>query len=203
MGTVRRLQIRRGDDGFTFVEILVVIIIIGILTLIAVATFLGQREKAEKSRAISALRNAETFAVAIRAESIGYSECVDDYDREAGQNAPYTWIEDVTDNATVPATPDPVNASTDARMLSVFGPATDVPCTYPSGGPGWVTMAARAGKDCYYAALIPASNSRVRHRAAASDPADPSCEGSELTVVSADPLQLSFRGAPLAEASGW
>jgi prepilin-type N-terminal cleavage/methylation domain-containing protein len=39
--------LRRGQHGFTLIELLFVIIVIGILTTIAVPTYLGQRSKAK------------------------------------------------------------------------------------------------------------------------------------------------------------
>ena len=45
------------QDGFTLIELLVVIIIIGILSAIAIPSFLAQREKAYRSGALSDMRN--------------------------------------------------------------------------------------------------------------------------------------------------
>jgi type IV pilus assembly protein PilA len=53
---------RRGEDGFTLIEILVVIVIIGILAAISIAAFLSQTEKARDASAKAQVRNAQTAA---------------------------------------------------------------------------------------------------------------------------------------------
>lgn len=55
-----------GGDGFTLIELLVVIIIIGILSSIAIPSYLKHREKAYRTQAINDMANAaiaiETFS---------------------------------------------------------------------------------------------------------------------------------------------
>jgi len=60
--TLKGLARRRGDDeeGFTLIELMVVVLIIAILIAIAIPTFLGARQRAQDRAAQSDLRNGLT-----------------------------------------------------------------------------------------------------------------------------------------------
>jgi prepilin-type N-terminal cleavage/methylation domain-containing protein len=66
-----RLQ-TRGDSGFTLIEILVVILIIGILTAIAVPSFLSQRSKADDACAKTMVKQMFTAMKTFQTDSGNY-----------------------------------------------------------------------------------------------------------------------------------
>ena len=66
---------RRGDrgEGFTLVELMVVVLIIAILIAIAIPTFLGARKRAQDRAVQSYLRNALTAQKAYYADNEVYT----------------------------------------------------------------------------------------------------------------------------------
>ncbi len=70
LNTLRR-RMAKEEEGFTLIELMVVILIIAILMAIAIPTFLGAQERAQDRGAQSNLRNALTAAKTIATDNSG------------------------------------------------------------------------------------------------------------------------------------
>jgi type IV pilus assembly protein PilA len=69
----RLAQDRKHDEGFTLIELMVVVLIIAVLLAIAIPTFLGSQNKAKDRSAQSSLRNTVTAAKSIFTDGSDYS----------------------------------------------------------------------------------------------------------------------------------
>ena len=66
-----RQRLSKDEDGFTLIELMVVVLIIAILIAIAIPTFLGAQDRARDRGAQSDLRNAITAAKTIATDNSG------------------------------------------------------------------------------------------------------------------------------------
>jgi type IV pilus assembly protein PilA len=69
-----RRRLERDEEGFTLIELMVVVLIIAILLAIAIPTFLGARTKAQDRAAQSNLRNALTAEKTFYVDNQKYSD---------------------------------------------------------------------------------------------------------------------------------
>ncbi|HUP70122.1 MAG TPA: prepilin-type N-terminal cleavage/methylation domain-containing protein [Acidimicrobiales bacterium] len=121
-----RRRIDRDEEGFTLIELMVVVLIIAILIAIAIPTFLGAQDRARDRGAQSNLRNALTAAKTIATDAEGIfsgvtttsmedSEPVLNYQTAAltGTSVP----KDIQVNVSAGTIPDPTTDTTGSGRL--------------------------------------------------------------------------------------
>jgi prepilin-type N-terminal cleavage/methylation domain-containing protein len=149
-----RQRMAREESGFTLVELLVVMLILGLLAAIAIPSFFNQRDKAKDADAKEAVRTAQTAIETYATDNDGlYSGATSDADGVA----PYAGTDlqrieqtlaDVGANLKVTSTDDTYSVQVDSpdtgnsfRITRLNTGVTNLTC----GGTAAVTAALGAG----------------------------------------------------------
>jgi type IV pilus assembly protein PilA len=144
MMRINELLRRRDEEGFTLIELMVVVLIIGILIAIAIPTFLGARKRAQDRAAQSNLRNVLTNAKAIYTDHETYADAIAGAGTATGALATaepsMSYCADCTE--TVTTGPHDVSVSSpavtefDAATMSKSGTCFWIRDKVGAGGPG-------------------------------------------------------------------
>jgi type IV pilus assembly protein PilA len=125
---------RESEEGFTLIELMVVVLIIAILIAIAIPTFLGARQRANDRAAQSSLRNALTAAKTSFTDTSDYTASTGANLKVIEPSLNFASAAPSTDFKTVSVVAAPTGQSWWAAVLSKSGTCYGIEDNSGAGG---------------------------------------------------------------------